>query len=370
MGLSSTDRIAFESLVAMRKSTDCWGWAGQFDSDIRPVFKGEYAYRIMYELRKGNIPPGSHIHHKCFNSQCLNPRHLIALSPQAHRAVHSNPERAEYIYANARSVDVSYEGPAVPMRPPKYEEPVRQRSPEEIKSFPQRSSVLTGEAERLRQEKLFGVPIPEFPVRPKCDRSELSQMLEKNSCCKAAPGTSTPRADLALQKPPPVPLVSGLKEPLARPEMPPPKLDGPDRLIEKIFSYMGMGYACVVLGIALCIALFWTAFFGLTSLAAIVFYWPITIGGLSIYLAVRRVLILYGKSKDTYTPWISILLGAFWLSYAIVRLLEIFAPREFWTSKYHWDHSTMFWMTVATGTITLPGLALWIKEGVDNLRKK
>jgi hypothetical protein len=366
MGLPSKDRIAFESLVAMGKSADCWGWAGQFDSDMRPVFQGKYAYRIMYELRKGNIPPGLHIHHRCFNSQCLNPRHLIALSPEAHRAVHSNPDRAEHIYANARSIHVSYEGPAVPMRRPKYEEPVRQRSPKEITWSPKPSPVLTGEAERLRQEALFGVPIPEFPVRFKSDQ-----------------GTSTPRVGLPLRKPPAevdnsvstqvtsksVPLVPRLKEPIPRPEKPPQALDAPDRLSAKIFSLMGMGYVCVIFGFGLCLALFWTAFFGLTSLATIVFYWPTTIGSLSICLAVRRVLILQGKSKDTYTPWISIFLGSFWLSYGIARLLEVFAPPSFWATTYEMDQSTKFWITVAAGTIALPALAHWIKEGVDNLRK-
>jgi HNH endonuclease len=369
MGLLSKDRIAFESLVAMGKSADCWGWAGQFDSDMRPVFQGKYAYRIMYELRKGNIPAGLHIHHKCFNSQCVNPRHLIALSPEAHRAVHSNPHSAEYIYANARSVDVSYKEAAVPVRPPKYEEPVRQRSPEEIKSSPQRSSVLTGEAERLRQEKLFGVPIPEFPVRFASDRSPLSQISEKGSCCEGPPRTSTQGVDPALQKPPPVPLVSGLKEPVARSGMPPLKLDGSDRLSDKIFTAVGMGYMCVIFGFALCLALFWTAFFGFTSLVAIVFYWPITIGGLSICLAVRRLLILQGESKDTYTPWVSIFLGAFWLSYAIARLLETYAPPGFWATNYNMEPSTKFWITVAVGTMTLPALFLWIKEGLEKLRK-
>jgi hypothetical protein len=56
------------------------------------VFRGEKAYRIMYELRIRKVPDGFHVHHKCSNSACVNPRHLVALSPEAHRAVHATKD--------------------------------------------------------------------------------------------------------------------------------------------------------------------------------------------------------------------------------------------------------------------------------------
>jgi hypothetical protein len=54
----------------------------------------------MYELRIGDVPVGFHVHHKCENSGCVNPRHLVALSPEDHRAVHSTKDKTikEQIY--------------------------------------------------------------------------------------------------------------------------------------------------------------------------------------------------------------------------------------------------------------------------------
>ena len=54
----------------------------------------------MYELRVGDVPPDFHVHHKCENSACVNPRHLVALSPEAHRALHATKHKTlkEQIY--------------------------------------------------------------------------------------------------------------------------------------------------------------------------------------------------------------------------------------------------------------------------------
>jgi hypothetical protein len=52
----------------MKGTTECWPWTGGHDEDLRPVFRGEKAYRVMYELRNGDVPAGFHVHHKCENS--------------------------------------------------------------------------------------------------------------------------------------------------------------------------------------------------------------------------------------------------------------------------------------------------------------
>jgi hypothetical protein len=78
----------FWSNVISRKTAECWFWDGDHDKDGRPIFRGEKAYRVAYQLRIGPIGQGDDIHHKCENSSCVNPRHLDALSPEAHRYVH------------------------------------------------------------------------------------------------------------------------------------------------------------------------------------------------------------------------------------------------------------------------------------------
>lgn len=90
----------FYRLVVEKETTKCWSWIGQYDADGRPIFRGEKAYRVMYELRNGDVPVGFHVHHKCENSACVNPRHLVALSPEDHRAVHSTKNNTikEQIY--------------------------------------------------------------------------------------------------------------------------------------------------------------------------------------------------------------------------------------------------------------------------------
>ena len=63
--------------------TQCWPWQGGASSlyKDRPYFQYEgkrwLAYRLMYTLVNGEIPEGKVIRHKCDNSLCCNPKHLV-----------------------------------------------------------------------------------------------------------------------------------------------------------------------------------------------------------------------------------------------------------------------------------------------------
>lgn len=47
------------------------------------------AHRAVYELMVGPIEPGNQVYHECETPACINPAHLVQLSPAEHRARHA-----------------------------------------------------------------------------------------------------------------------------------------------------------------------------------------------------------------------------------------------------------------------------------------
>ena len=81
----------------VEKCFGCWHWKGpksfgkfpygRFNANGRSYF----AHRIAYQLVKGKIPKGNHVHHKCGNAICVKPSHLQALTIGDHTLLGQSP---------------------------------------------------------------------------------------------------------------------------------------------------------------------------------------------------------------------------------------------------------------------------------------
>lgn len=62
-------------------ATGCIEWGGCMNKDNYGVLTREgkicYTHRLAWELKRGPIPPGMHVLHRCDNPPCCNPDHLF-----------------------------------------------------------------------------------------------------------------------------------------------------------------------------------------------------------------------------------------------------------------------------------------------------
>lgn len=80
--LSAFDRI--KAGVIIDPVTGCWNWQGVTSvgyGRIKYLGKLELTHRVAYRLWVGELIPGMHIDHLCFNTLCCNPEHLEQVTP-------------------------------------------------------------------------------------------------------------------------------------------------------------------------------------------------------------------------------------------------------------------------------------------------
>lgn len=76
----------------------CWQWLGakfgSYGSAQVVGTKQQYVHRIVYTLRHGDPGEGYVIHHTCLNKMCVNPDHLVAMTPGDHLREHARIRRS------------------------------------------------------------------------------------------------------------------------------------------------------------------------------------------------------------------------------------------------------------------------------------
>ena len=72
--------------------TDCVPWTGRLNPEgyaVRSKGKRDvYVHREIYELTVDPIPDGHDVHHDCGSKDCIEPRHLRAMSHGEHTSKH------------------------------------------------------------------------------------------------------------------------------------------------------------------------------------------------------------------------------------------------------------------------------------------
>ena len=77
--ISAEVRFEMHTEKVQYPKDSCWNWTGPQEREYGILWDGERnhrAHRWAYEHFVGPIPEGLEIDHLCFNTLCVNPKHL------------------------------------------------------------------------------------------------------------------------------------------------------------------------------------------------------------------------------------------------------------------------------------------------------
>lgn len=88
--MSESDRFWIK--VRVEGNDECWNWLGAKGSKLgHGTFwlngRNVGAHRYSWSQVNGEIPPRTHIHHRCGNPSCVNPKHLEPMAEADHLAL-------------------------------------------------------------------------------------------------------------------------------------------------------------------------------------------------------------------------------------------------------------------------------------------
>ena len=79
----------FWAKVARGGERECWRWTAAISPQGYGVFRAEGAtvgaHRMAVELTRGPIPASRQVHHTCRRRDCVNPSHLLVVTPKEHQ---------------------------------------------------------------------------------------------------------------------------------------------------------------------------------------------------------------------------------------------------------------------------------------------
>lgn len=79
-------------------TSDCILWAGRTNVYGYGISHEIRVHRLAWELfHNQEIPEGMHVHHLCEETRCINPEHLLLVTPEMHRKIHAESIPLTYI---------------------------------------------------------------------------------------------------------------------------------------------------------------------------------------------------------------------------------------------------------------------------------